>query len=130
MDGATSTTAMNAGSTRYMSPEVLQGESKSFESDVYAFGITIFEVRFLAILAMCPFDFVSLQVLTATLPFGSLAGSVAVMRAILEGERPSPLEPRSRGNEDFVRLWKIATRCWQTEPGRRPLGSEIYEWLR
>ena len=40
----TSVAQKGAGSTRWQSPEVMKGESKSFESDVYAFGMTIYEV--------------------------------------------------------------------------------------
>lgn len=44
-DGTTSTNSRNAGSTKHMSPEILvEGASKNFASDIYAFGVTIFEV--------------------------------------------------------------------------------------
>lgn len=33
------------GSVPWQSPEILNGQSKSYESDMYAFGMTIYEVR-------------------------------------------------------------------------------------
>lgn len=33
------------GSVPWQSPELLNGESKSYESDMYAFGMTIYEVQ-------------------------------------------------------------------------------------
>lgn len=41
----TSSGLKGAGSDRWMSPELWRGGCKSFESDVYAFGMTIVEVR-------------------------------------------------------------------------------------
>ncbi|KAG8997033.1 hypothetical protein FRB93_000526 [Tulasnella sp. JGI-2019a] len=41
---ATSTGMQGAGSWRWMSPEVMDGGPKTFESDIYAFGMTIVEV--------------------------------------------------------------------------------------
>lgn len=41
----TSTALRGAGSVRWQSPELWDGERKSFASDVYAFGMTIVEVR-------------------------------------------------------------------------------------
>lgn len=40
----TSTELHGAGSTRWMAPEIFDGESKTSQSDVYAYGITIAEV--------------------------------------------------------------------------------------
>lgn len=34
-----------APSSRWQSPEVLKGRSRTFSSDVYSFGMTIYEVR-------------------------------------------------------------------------------------
>lgn len=36
-----------AGTGQYMSPELWEGQSRTFESDVYAFGITLAQVSFL-----------------------------------------------------------------------------------
>ncbi|KIO16038.1 hypothetical protein M407DRAFT_86470 [Tulasnella calospora MUT 4182] len=44
MDAKTSTCMKGAGSVRWMSPELWDNLPRSFESDVYAFGMTIAEV--------------------------------------------------------------------------------------
>lgn len=43
-NAATSTTLKGAGNPRWQSPELMDGKSRSYQSDVYAFGMTIAEV--------------------------------------------------------------------------------------
>ena len=47
MNGRAIATLVGAGAARWHAPEIMDGGRKSFESDVYAFGITIAEVRYL-----------------------------------------------------------------------------------
>lgn len=44
VDTNTSTSRAGLGTLRWQAPEVMDGASKSFESDIYAFGLTIYEV--------------------------------------------------------------------------------------
>lgn len=44
-DSRTSTAMKGAGSVRWMAPELWENASKSPETDIYAFGMTIAEVR-------------------------------------------------------------------------------------
>lgn len=44
MPSRTSTAIKGAGSLRWMAPELWEDAEKSFETDVYAFGMTISEV--------------------------------------------------------------------------------------
>ncbi|KAG8871283.1 hypothetical protein FRB97_008823, partial [Tulasnella sp. 331] len=95
---ATSTAMQGAGSYRWMSPELMMdGESKTKESDIYAFGMTIVEAR------SGP-----LPTLTET----------QFIRAITEHQRP-PWEPLSRQGQNFEPLWRIASACWTSEPSGR-----------
>lgn len=43
-DLATSATRRGKGTLRWMAPELLDGAAKSFASDVYGFGMTVYEV--------------------------------------------------------------------------------------
>jgi serine/threonine protein kinase len=43
-DEQTTTAYKGAGTERWMAPELYDGDPKTFESDVYAFGITIYQV--------------------------------------------------------------------------------------
>lgn len=44
MDTNTSTSKAGLGTLRWQAPELMDGGSKTFQSDVYAFGLTIYEV--------------------------------------------------------------------------------------
>lgn len=44
VDASTSTSCAGLGTLRWQAPEIIDGASKSFGSDVYAFGLTIYEV--------------------------------------------------------------------------------------
>ncbi|KAG8870749.1 hypothetical protein FRB97_009418 [Tulasnella sp. 331] len=102
---ATSTTLQGAGSYRWMSPELMCEGSKTKESDVYAFGMTIVEV------------------LTGFAPLPRLS-QVPFIRAIMADQRP-PYEPSSRQGQDFEPLWRIASACWAPEPTGRPTASTV-----
>ncbi|KAG8998236.1 hypothetical protein FRB94_006976 [Tulasnella sp. JGI-2019a] len=103
----TSTAMKGAGSTRWMSPEVMDGGTTTIESDIYAFGMTIVEV------------------LTGSFPLPSLH-HVQFVLAILAGQRPH-CEPTSRLDHDFTPLWGIASMCWVPEPSERPSAGHILE---
>ncbi len=45
VDTNTSTSRAGLGTLRWQAPELLGGASKTFQTDVYAFGLTIYEVR-------------------------------------------------------------------------------------
>ena len=46
MQSRTLTTYKGQGTVRWQAPELFDNKPKSFETDVYAFGITIFEVQY------------------------------------------------------------------------------------
>ncbi|KAG9023106.1 hypothetical protein FRB95_013556 [Tulasnella sp. JGI-2019a] len=106
---ATSCTMQGAGSWRWMSSEVMDGGSKTFESDIYAFGMTIVEI------------------LSGFVPLPDLF-HVPFIRAIIKGQRP-PYEPASRLGQDFTRLWTIASACWVSDPSRRPTADRIVDFI-
>ncbi|KAG8894156.1 hypothetical protein FRB99_001434 [Tulasnella sp. 403] len=95
------------GSFRYMAPELWKEGSKSRESDVYAFGMSIYEV------------------LSGFVPFHQLELQEAVMYAVLTAERP-PQEPSLFAGEEFHPIWTVAAACWDADPTRRPSASEVY----
>ena len=83
-----------SGTLPYMAPEILRGQEADFRSDLWAFGVVLYE-------AAC-----------GRLPFGGRTGfeiSSAIMR-----ELPSPLGPPVPPG-----LWAVIQRCLAKEPMQR-----------
>ena len=111
-----SSTPKSAGTTRWMSPELLdpvrfgrEDGRATKESDCYALGMVI------------------LEVLSGKPPFSGDSGLV-VMRKVIEGERPG----RPEGKEEVWfadDLWDILEQCWVPQPERRPAIEAVLECL-
>ncbi|KAG8921294.1 hypothetical protein FRC01_000322 [Tulasnella sp. 417] len=101
-DSRTSTSMKGAGTFRWQSPELWENRPKSFESDVYAFGMTIAEV------------------LTGKVPFADLQNNMAVMFAVMtRDERPSRVPIKSSSGVCYESIWHIAAACWPRDPTER-----------
>ncbi|KAG8928314.1 hypothetical protein FRC01_006129 [Tulasnella sp. 417] len=110
----TASASKGRGTARWQSPELMMGESRSFASDTYAFGITIAEV------------------LSGRTPFDQVPGwtEAAIITAVLSGKRPT-LEPtHSHTGKSYEHIWNIATRCWTEEPKSRPAMADVFASLR
>ncbi|KAG9022467.1 hypothetical protein FS837_006340 [Tulasnella sp. UAMH 9824] len=102
VDSRTSTAMQGAGTFRWQSPELWNNAPKSFESDVYAFGMTIAEV------------------LTGEVPFHDLISDMAVMYAVILGdERPPKIPVQSSNGVSYERIWEVASDCWAKTPSDR-----------
>ncbi|KAJ7050732.1 kinase-like domain-containing protein [Mycena amicta] len=102
------TTVPTSGSRNWMAPELLAGSSARFASDVYAFGMTIYELY------------------TDTTPFSTLDFSdflEVVWRLGIRPERPDPHEAPKL--IDVV--WRLVERCWVKEGRERPSVREMGE---
>ncbi|KAG9016629.1 hypothetical protein FRB90_002744 [Tulasnella sp. 427] len=101
-ESRTSTSMRGAGTFRWQSPELWNNAAKTYESDVYAFAMTIVEV------------------LTGEAPFLDLTNDMAVMYAVmLRDERP-PRRPMASSNGiSYESIWEVAAACWRKEPGDR-----------
>ncbi|KAG8902675.1 hypothetical protein FRB99_004264 [Tulasnella sp. 403] len=99
-----------SGTHRYMAPEVWKGEGKSFATDTFSFGITIYEV------------------LSGKKPFSHLLEE-ALYLAISRGERPPKNPEVSPKSESWTPLWNIAERCWAPEPEDRPPMQAVFRDL-
>ncbi|KAB5594787.1 RasGEF domain containing protein [Ceratobasidium theobromae] len=119
----------DAGSSRWMAPELFQVDASTSsssvtpQSDVWSFGM------------LC------LEVLTGCSPFfPKLRIDAQVIAALIQGylpSRPEPLEQmHGRGLSD--EMWEVMNRCWSWRPPERPemrtLASEVralhVEYLR
>ncbi|KAF9644941.1 kinase-like protein [Thelephora ganbajun] len=112
----TLTSSTNAGTIRWMSPELLDPDQFGFEdsrptkeSDCYALGMVIYEV------------------LNGQPPFASCKGFI-VSRKVIEGERPG--RPDGAEGAWFTDdLWGILERCWSAQPKDRLTIEAVLEHL-
>jgi serine/threonine protein kinase len=88
-----------------MAPELFEEHgSASFASDVYSFGITLYEL------------------VTGEIPFESMTEAQVIM-AVMQGKRPTiPAQCD-------VRLVKLIEMCWQHNAQQRPSTEEIIQIL-
>jgi serine/threonine-protein kinase len=97
------TTGVVIGTIGFMAPEVIRGEEPASACDVYAAGITLYEL------------------LTGAQPFTGQA--VAVMRAHLD---TMPRRPDGMPG----RLWALLSACLNKDPGARPSALVLARALR
>ena len=112
----TVSSSTKAGTTRWMSPELLDPDQFGFEnsrptkgSDCYALGMVI------------------LEVLTGQPPFPHYRDFV-VMRKVIEGHRPE----RPEGTEGMWvtdDLWRMLELCWEIRRESRPSIETVLECL-
>jgi len=113
---ATSSSVASRGTTRWMSPELLDPDRlessdgrPTKESDCYALGMVIYEV------------------LSGKTPFAPFKEFI-VTRKVLEGERPS-IPGGAEGAWFTNELWAMLNLCWTTQPGSRPSIEAVLEHL-
>ncbi|KAG8973426.1 hypothetical protein FRC05_008817 [Tulasnella sp. 425] len=110
VDTHTASSLQGAGSLRWQSPEILYGASRSFKSDVYAFGMTVYEI----ISDKVPFE---------DTPF------YAVFFKIHSQERPVPAPLISPSGYKYTREWDVAKAAWDHHPQFRPSMDRILQLL-
>ncbi|GBB86601.1 hypothetical protein RclHR1_00130042 [Rhizophagus clarus] len=89
----------------YIAPEVLRGEKKSQSSDIYNFGMIMWELS------------------TLSLPYFDRAHNLELAIEICEGVRPDPLST----TPEFY--FELMERCWDDDPSLRPNAAEIIRTL-
>lgn len=121
-----------SGTTRWMSPELLNAYSlgldgpPSRESDCYALGMTIYQVSGFLFFGAIPFT--HLQVLSGLPPFFHLWSPV-VACAVLVGERPK--QPPNASSLGFTNtLWGLLQSCWSESASARPTSQQLLDYLQ
>lgn len=97
---------ITAGTVVWAAPEVLAGTDVSELSDVYSFGLIIYEV------------------LTRTVPYKSLAQE-AVPYVVSQGKRPDDYEPVPSVQDTLKPLVDLMKDCWTQEAKKRPSFAKI-----
>ncbi|KAG9006585.1 Mitogen-activated protein kinase kinase kinase 7 [Tulasnella sp. JGI-2019a] len=95
-----------SGSSRWMSPELLDDGPRTPKADIYALGMTIVEI------------------LTGREPFADVRNPYKVYSMVSEDHR-LPFEPLSRNGRDLRPIWELAASCWQKEPENRPTAAKV-----
>ncbi|KAK4036132.1 hypothetical protein OUZ56_028197 [Daphnia magna] len=98
------------GTVSYCSPELLQGDIPSTKSDVYSYGITLWQFQHNQI------------------PFSDLDWPTVAYLVVAKDERPSlTVTAIDEDEQIFVKLYQ---NCWQPKPENRPSMLEIVNLLK
>ena len=90
------------GSTRYKSPEVLSSQLYSYQSDVYAYGMILYEM------------------MNGEIPFKGLTDTQVIIEVVKKKKHP-PI-PSHNTPKGFIELLRA---CWSYDPHERPLFPDI-----
>ncbi|KAF1790708.1 P-loop containing nucleoside triphosphate hydrolase [Phytophthora cactorum] len=100
------------GSSVWIAPEVFKGEEHTEKTDVYSFGVIIFEA------------------LTSSVPYNSISVD-AVPFVVQAGKRPIDFHALELPPGDAMQdLYSLMTRCWSAEIYARPSFSVIISTLQ
>lgn len=106
-------------SARWSSPELLNGQKPSSQSDLWAFGCVIVEVSRSAPVLLG--DLIVSQVLTGQLPYPTARDEGHVMALITGGASPEPSD-----NACIPDLLLVLLRgCWTEDPAKRPSADTL-----
>ena len=93
------------GTVRWMAPEVISGRKRSKMSDIFSYGIVIFEIT------------------SREIPFTNLQSRKAIMDAVVGGKRPViPMD-----TPETLRL--MMQMCWNGEYDKRPTIDQAIKFL-
>ena len=104
--GDDDTSTVLAGSIRYMAPECLLAYPSSFGSDVYAFGILLWEL------------------VTLEIPHKDVRDIAGIMDKVVHKE-----ETLSLDGIESTELRNVLQSCWSTEPNNRPNSERLVDNL-
>ncbi|QRW06368.1 cytoplasmic tyrosine-protein kinase BMX [Ceratobasidium sp. AG-Ba] len=104
----TKTSTKDIMSSRWAAPELSEGGLCTFESDIYAFGMTI------------------LELITGTVPWSGKTERYIMFAMTIRKEYPERPElyiPTYSEHGDM--LWSLLGWCWEYEPEQRPNAEQI-----
>ncbi|KAJ7036924.1 kinase-like domain-containing protein [Mycena alexandri] len=101
---------IGSGSRNWMAPELLTGSSPRPASDIYAFGMTVYELY-------------ANEIPLATVAYGDYCE--LVVRNGVRPRRPSPDESPRLDNS----VWELAERCWVADAKARPAATDLHETI-
>src|ERR1043166_5665996 len=93
------------GVISYMAPEILQGKRYTMASDIYSFGMIMWEL------------------ITGRMPFWDQNNDVELTIKICKNFRPPIIKNTPKGYAELME------KCWDSDPNKRPTASVIIENL-
>src|SRR6266540_3135313 len=93
------------GVISYMAPEILQGKEYTMASDIYSFGMIMWEL------------------ITGRMPFWNQNNDIELLIKICKNFRPPIIKNTPRY---YIELMQ---ECWDSDPNKRPTALNIYERL-
>ncbi|KAG6329636.1 hypothetical protein ID866_9452 [Astraeus odoratus] len=100
------------GSFSWMAPELFNGCNNSVAGDVWAFGMTVFEL------------------FTRLVPFADCKHDAHIVCRIIQGHLPDRPTEGSTCSRMTGGWWDICMLCWKKEPLSRPTVLEILETIK
>ncbi|KAG8898855.1 hypothetical protein FRB99_007095 [Tulasnella sp. 403] len=98
---------------RFQSPELYNGDSCSYHSDTYSFGLMIY------------------QVMSGKTPFEQYKTIGALLQAVAtRGERPAKEPTATSDGDSYGMMWLVAEMCWDGDPEKRPSMREVFDRLK
>jgi serine/threonine protein kinase len=114
----------------YMSPEQMKFGITNEKTDVYSFGMTIYEVRKIAFFTKI-FLTCSYQIFSGIPPFKDAISWTSLRKDVVDfSDRPSKPQRQAdvdRGLDD--ELWNLIVDCWSQEPSKRPMAATVSSTL-
>lgn len=111
VDTAVSSTSLKADNPRWLAPEILEGQPPSLGSDIYAFGIVMWEVLMLSI------------------PWEDQT-SWSIVDQIRQGHRPSfEHNAKTCSSAAFKSYTELMEQCWDNDPTSRPTAETVLQRL-
>uniref|UniRef100_A0AAF5Q501 Mitogen-activated protein kinase kinase kinase n=1 Tax=Wuchereria bancrofti TaxID=6293 RepID=A0AAF5Q501_WUCBA len=98
-------TEYRQGSAAWMAPEIIAGSSPSKQSDIYSFGIVLWEI------------------ITRMRPYSDCKSAEEILWSVYAGLRPPHIQ------DIPTKLMQMIERCWQKLPEERPSIKEIRKVL-
>jgi serine/threonine protein kinase len=96
----------NYGIIPYMAPEIFQGQKYTKASDIYSFGMIMWEF------------------MTARRPFWNRNHDIELIIDISDGLRPPIVTNAPKG---YIELME---ECWNSDPDKRPQATDLYKRVR
>ncbi|KAF7353978.1 Kinase-like protein [Mycena venus] len=99
------------GSRNWMAPELLNGSPPRLPSDMYAFGMVVYELY------------------TGEIPLFSVPYADLVDLVVHRGRRPQRPDPHE-GLSLPDELWQLTEQCWVADPHQRPTATQVHDKIR